>query len=332
MKNEKPDRKALEALISHDPSAAYVFARDILGAKGKELETIRAASLRAPLMLELIADLERWPGIPLASHKSAEQCFHKLSLATELGLAKSDPGAGDLASKVMASVSDEGPFALPMKIGAGHGGSGESLPAWALCDAPVTLRAIVRMGYGKDARVVKAIDHLASLAFARGWPCAASATLGGWRGPGRKDDPCPYATLVMLELLLDATDDDGRRMSRFEPLVASAATSLLDLWKRSRDAHPYIFYMGNNFRKLKAPLLWYDLLHVLDALSRIEAIRKDKSLAQMVDVLEGQDEKGLFVPGSVYARWKGYDFGQKKAPSAYLSVVAWRILQRLGRL
>ena len=28
-----------------------------------------------------------------------------------------------------------------------------------------------------------------------------------------------------------------------------------------------MFFMGTDFRKLKVPLVWYDLLHVLDVLS-----------------------------------------------------------------
>ena len=41
----------------------------------------------------------------------------------------------------------------------------------------------------------------------------------------------------------------------------AGAEALLQLWETSQDQHPYQFYMGTDFCKLKAPLVWYDLLH-----------------------------------------------------------------------
>jgi hypothetical protein len=183
------------------------------------------------------------------------------------------------------------------------------------------------MGYAEDPAVRKASDHLVGLRIERGWPCAVSKSLGGFRGPGRKADPCPYATLVMLELLLELPKYRGG------PELRSAADCLLGLWERSREEHPYIFYMGNDFRKLKAPMLWYDLLHVLDALSRVAAIRKDKRLGEMLDLLESKaGPELLFTPESVYQAWKGRDFGQKKLPSPYITALALGILARTGRI
>jgi hypothetical protein len=47
-----------------------------------------------------------------------------------------------------------------------------------------------------DARAGKALRHLLSLVRENGWPCAVSASLGNFRGPGRRGDPCPYATFL----------------------------------------------------------------------------------------------------------------------------------------
>ena len=37
----------------------------------------------------------------------------------------------------------------------------------------------------------------------------------------------------------------------------------------------YLFGMGTDFRKLKAPLVWLDILHVLDVLSRFKVVHND---------------------------------------------------------
>ena len=47
----------------------------------------------------------------------------------------------------------------------------------------------------------------------------------------------------------------------------------MDLWQNSREKHPYQFYMGTDFRKVKAPLVWYDILHVADVLCRFKNVR-----------------------------------------------------------
>ena len=52
--------------------------------------------------------------------------------------------------------------------------------------------------------------------------------------------------------------------------VRAGIECLLSLWENSREAHPYMFFMGTDFRKLKVPYIWYDLLHVADVLSTYE--------------------------------------------------------------
>jgi hypothetical protein len=329
---------AVASLLGRDACTDYLVKRDLLKEKGKALEAYRQASLASPLMKGLVAELGAWPGKLLSSHKSPDQCFHLLALAAELGLRRGDPGADGIAAAVMSTPSEEGPFGLPSRLSPAYGGTGESIVGWALCDAPVTLRSLLRMGYGGEAGMARAIAHLVGLAFgeaapSRGWPCVTSASLGGWRGPGKKADPCPYGTLVMVELLAEEAELGLPAAPAHKAALLDGSACLLGLWEKSATEHPFIFYMGSDFRKLKAPLLWYDLLHVLDALTRIPELAEDPRLAEMLDILEGKaGPDGLFTPESVYQRWKAEDFGQKKAASGLVSAFALRAMKRGGRL
>jgi hypothetical protein len=325
-------RETLDRLLAAEPWTAYAAASRLGfppadAGRSSRLEALRTASVASPLVRGLAVELGAWPGKAISSHKSAEQLFHKLSLAAELGLRRGDPGADAAAARAMKRRSAEGPFGLQMNISPAHGGSGENLWAWALCDVPVTIRALARMGWASEPALLESADYLAGLERPEGgWPCAVSKSLGSFRGPGKKGDPCPYATLVMLELLLDLPGRSG------SPAVRRAADCLLGLWERSREDHPYIFYMGTDFRKLKAPLIWYDLLHVLEALSKVRGIEKDERLAEMLDLLEAKAGPDLlFTPESAYQAYKAFDFGQKKEPSLYLSALALGILARAGR-
>lgn len=91
-----------------------------------------------------------------------------------------------------------------------------------------------------------------------------------------------------------------------------------------------MFYMGTDFRKLKAPLLWYDIVHVTDVLSQFEWLRSDPRLIEMIDIIKFKEgENGCFTPESEYKACKGWDFGQKKIPSQWLTFIILRIFKRM---
>jgi hypothetical protein len=93
-----------------------------------------------------------------------------------------------------------------------------------------------------------------------------------------------------------------------------------------------MFFMGTDFRKLKAPFVWYDLLHVLDVLSQFPWLATDPRLLDMADTLRQKaDADGRFTPESVWTPWSEWEFGQKKVPSRWVTMLAWRILTRIGR-
>ena len=170
-----------------------------------------------------------------------------------------------------------------------------------------------------------ATEHLVGLVRDNGWPCAVSKELGKFRGPGRKDDPCPFANLAMLKAL------SAIPQQRDTPPCHTGAETLLSLWEESTAQHPFMFFMGTDFRKLKVPFVWYDLLHVLEVLSSFPWLKEDRRLLDMAAQLSSKaDDRGRFTLESIWTAWKEWEFGQKKEPSRWLTLLAWRILGRLG--
>jgi len=284
----------------------------------------RQAMLAHPQVQALLSELAQWPGQVLNSHKSASQPFHKLTFIADLSLRAADPGMDVIIERVREHQSSQGPFQLPMNISPSYGGTGQDQWAWALCDAPVILYALLKFGLGQDPRLQQALHYLAGLVRDNGWPCAVSPELGKFRGPGRKDDPCPYANLVMLKALAQTPQ------WRDSPASRTGAETLLTLWAQSREQHPYMFYMGSDFRKLKAPLIWYDILHVLEVLTQFPWLRDDARLHEMANVVRGKaDEQNRFTPESIWKAWEEWDFGQKRTPSRWLTLLTRRMLRRL---
>ena len=317
----------LDWLLSGEPWVAYRTRLDLLGQSESDpsVQASRDATLSHPLVQGLIAEVAAWPGPRLTSHKSAGHPLHKLAFLADLGLRANDPSMPPVITAVLAHASPDGPFQVLMNISPAYGGRGQDELAWALCDAPTIACSLVRFGLGAHPAVQRAAAHLAALGRANGWPCAVSPTLGKWRGPGKKDDPCPYANLLMLKLLSTLPEYAN------SPVVRSGAETALSLWTDSQDRHPYMFYMGTDFRKLKAPLVWYDILHLCDVLTRFEWLRTDPRLLEMAAVIRSKaDSAGRFTPESIYKAWDTWGFGQKKVPSRWLTLLAWRVLTRLS--
>ena len=322
------NNKTIDWLLQGEPWVAYRTRVDLL--EGPETDprviSARKAMLVDPKIQALLAELEDWPGAVLSSHKSASQPFHKLEFIADLGLSISDAPVRKIANKVMRHQSKQGPFQIPTNVPIHYGGSGRDEWAWALCDAPVLLSSLIQMGLKEDPRVQTAIESLNGLVRENGWPCAVSPELGTFRGPGRKEDPCPYATLVMLKVLAHVPQLRESASARV------GVETLLSLWDESKEKHPYMFFMGTDFRKLKAPLFWYDILHILDVLSHFEWVGSDKRFRQMLKTVEAKtDSDGQYIPESVWTAWKDWDFGQKKIPSRGLTFFVQRILKRVDK-
>ena len=315
-----------ELARSAEPWTSYNALRHLSGMPedDPEVKEARRMMLSHPSVTGLIEGLRLWPGKVVSSHKSAWQPYHRLAFAADIGLASNDEGMQEVTDLVMGSFSEEGLPELPMPVGTGFSAGVSEKMAWAACDAPTTLYALSSIGLSNDPNVKKGLDFLLSLARPSGWGCIVSPKLGGFRGPGKKADPCPYVNLIMLKLIsAHAGIIDG-------PEAKSGVECLLRLWERSLDEHPYIFWMGKDFRKLKAPFVWYDILHVAEVLCRFPDAIGDPRFLDMLAVVNGKaDSGGMFTAESAWQPWKGWDFGQTKLPSSWISLRVRMINRRV---
>jgi hypothetical protein len=91
--------------------------------------------------------------------------------------------------------------------------------------------------------------------------------------------------------------------------------------------------MGTDFKKLKAPFIWFDILHVTDVLTRFDFLGGDPRLEEMVQIIESKrDENGLYKAESIYRSWKEWDFGQKRSPSPWITFKAYSIIDRWNKI
>jgi len=317
----------LEWLLKGDPFFEYRTRVNLLGQLENEPNVILAKNkmIEDHRIKLILHELKDWQKTVLSNHKNASHPLHKLTFIADIGLKKEDPDINTIIDKIFDHKSDEGPFQVPVNVPKHFGGSGNTEWAWSLCDAPIIVYSLAKLGLVKDEQVQKAVRCLASLVHENGWHCGVSKELGKFRGPGRKNDPCPYANLATLKMLSQFDEWKNSKEARV------GVETLLSLWQKSLEFHPYLFYMGTDFRKTKAPLVWYDILHVLDVLSRFNWLKDDPRLTEMSTLLKSKaDSEGKYTSESEWQAWKGWDFGQKKQPSRWLTFLVLRVLERIN--
>ncbi len=344
-------------LESDEPWTRYCTLVDLLDRPedDPEVQTARAEMLAHPQVQALITEAATWPGYPLKRHNDAKHPIYKFSTLADFGVRADDPGpvlseaegvVEGMATgieAVLAHQSPEGAFQSLMNIPRRFGGTGEDTWAWMLCDAPTLLyallamgpstlrrgsgQALLRAGLDDDERVQRAVEHLVSLVDDNGWRCVVAPELGKFRGPGRKGDPCPIVNVFALKALAQAPE------LLDSPATRTGAEMLLWHWEHQTERKIYMFGIGTDFRKLKYPFVWYDILHVVDVLSRFPFVHADTRFQEMVETTTAQaDENGRYTANSMYRAWKGWSFADKKNPSPWLTFLVLRVQKRIGQV
>lgn len=302
----------------------YAIHLNILHESKEDLLELKYRVLKNEKIKTFLHDITNYHNTLVSNHKNPELPIYKLIFLLDIGLDCSVPEIRIAVSEIMMHKDNNGVYQSLTNIPKHFGGSGEDTFGWCLCDAPLLLHVLLKAGIDYEIHIKKGVDFLSSLFSDNGFPCVVSSEHGKFRGPGRKDDCCPYATLIMLDLLMDVPE------TKYKDAINKLANVLLTLWENSQNSHPYMFYMGTDFRKLKAPSIWYDIVSVVNVLNKCETIRNDKRYIEMLSIIQSKQAKdGFFTPESIYQKLKGWEFGQKKIPSPYLSYLC---LKPLGQI
>lgn len=302
----------------------YRCLKDLGGATDDDAEVVAAyrAVLADPAVVSLIREVNDWEKqYPITRHNDSAHPLHKLVFLAGLGVKRAE--LEPAVTAILAHQSPEGPFQVKISIPRAFGGDETPKWDWVATDAPLVLCALVRLGV-HDERIMRGVAHLVSRIAEPGFPCFASASMGRFRGPGRREDPCPYANLIILRMMAQVPQ------LRESPEAHRAVEMLLNHWEMRGKKKYYLFGIGTDFAKLKAPRIWYDLLHWVDTLTRFPCARRDPRLLEATDLLASKaDDQGRFTPESIWTKWKGWEFCQKKEPSRWLTFLAHRIFRRM---
>ena len=254
------------------------------------MQTTRSEMLAHPQVQGLISEAVTWPGYPLKRHNDAKHPLYRFSTVAYFGVRPSDPGMEAGIDSVLAHQSPQGVFQTQIRLYKRFGGLDGEQWTWMACDTLTLLYVLLSMGVGQDLRVKHAVNHLVSLLDDNGWRCSAAPELGKFKGPGRRDDPCPIANVYALKALSKVPELSDT------PVARTGAEMLLGHWEHQSKRKIYLFGIGTDFRKLKYPFVWYNILHVVDVLSCFPFAHNDPRFLEMVQTITAQaDGEGRYT-------------------------------------
>ncbi len=192
------------------------------------------------------------------------------------------------------------------------------------CHTAILTEALAKLGFLKDSRLQAAYDYLVDRQrLDGGFWCKNTGQIGG---PREKEPSCAMSTMFVLGAFAQ-----NLRLRKSE-VAMSGVDFLFDCW-RNRGRIKYAGHdsqIGVGWEKLKYPFTEYRILKFLDVLSRFEFASERLRDSEMVDILlSKRNEEGRFRPESIHLVWSDFDFGKKKEPSRWVTLITLRILKRL---
>jgi hypothetical protein len=271
-----------------------------------------------PFIGETIRGLADWREDTLTRHDKPGHFLHRLAMLADLGVTARTDGAGPLVKQLLTNIRSDGSFPIRIMLPTVFGGSGEAEENWLICDFPLVVYTLLQMT-GLTAELQRSLELLASLAGHEHYTCGGS--IPRFKGPGLRGEVCPYANLLAARAFAAHPDYAG------SPPALLAARTVLNQWDTRRERKPFLFAMGTDFLKLKFPLVWYNVLHVLVGLSGVTGIPQDPRYRQMLGHLRAKlDAEGRVKPESIYMIYKGQEWSRKKEPSRLLTVMVHQLL------
>ena len=316
-------------LGSDEPWTRYRMLVDLLDQPENEPEVrhARLAMLSHPQVIELISHAHRRLDLPIKRHNDASHPIYSIAALADFGFRLGDPGIDRIVTSITSHQSADGGYQSTILIPKHFGGSGEPQLSWVLCDSPTLLYSLLSFSWPDYSAVKTGLSQLTGIVQENGWRCSASPELGKFRGPGRREDPCPIANVYALKALALVPEYSDSAAARI------GAETILYHWEIQKERKFYLFGIGTDFRKIKYPFVWYDILNVVDVLSRYPFLYQDARFLDMVNTLVHLSDDGeLFKAASMYRAWKGWSFANKRTPSPWLTFLVHIIQKRVNLL
>jgi len=326
-------------LASAEPYAVWVARTRVLRepVDSPASLAVRRAVIANDAVRALAEELPEWGGTEdVSGHHSPAYLPNRLNLLADMGVRRSDFAVVD--SRLAQLLEHQDSAGRFLSLGKAPG---RPKPEWGslLCDTNVITDVLLRFGYADDPRVARAFDRITADAAktpqGRAWQCVPD-TVSTWRGPGRKADVCPQVTLEGLRAFSRLPAD------KRPAWLMEAARTPLEVWRRRTEERPYMFGHGYQFKSIKWPNFWYDVLWVLETVGRYPALWRGadarpedrRAIAEMAACLIAYnfDSDARVTPRRTYKGFERFSFGGKRDASPFATAICYATLMRFPDL
>jgi hypothetical protein len=335
-----------------NPSVRYFTLIDILG-KCEDDPQVVAAKQAIPTSKVVKRILSKqdpegyWEEPANPYHPKYKSSYWQIMTLGELGMDRSDERVRNACEYVFQFQLDEGGFSSytperALKEYEWLREKGKKLPSpkeWVSaivfehqysCLTGNMAVALIRIGYANDSRVRRALEWLVEIQNKDGgWLCPY------WRAHVKDTHGCFYGTICPMEAFSEVPRKNLTK--GMERAVERGAEFLLMHRLFKADHHDYRV-IKQSWLKLGFPWFYgYNILRGLDVLTKLghklhlHPLLSDERLSDAVEVLLQKRQKdGTWILESTPARRMQANIEPKGKPSKWITVIALRVLKRLG--
>jgi hypothetical protein len=332
-------------LEEENPSVRYFTLRDILGKneKDSEVATAKRAIADSGAVKKIFQKQMRdgyWGNSASPYLPKYKSSYWQIMVLGQLGMDRTDPRVNNACEYAFQLQLQEGGFSsFTLERGLEEYEvqvrRGKKLPPpkefassfvhehQYSCLTGNMAAALLRMGFGEDCRVKKALDWLVEIQNRDGgWLCPY------WRAHVRDVHGCFYGTICPLEAFSEVKKE--QLTNAMKRTVERGAEFLLMHRLFKADHHDFKI-INQSWLRPSFPFFYgYNILRGLDVLTRLGYV-KDERLDDALKILlqkRGKDGKWVlesFPVGRMHA-----DLEAKGRPSKWITLLALRVLKRLG--
>ncbi len=296
-----------------EPWVVFNTRTQLLGEAWEQpsVQEVYGALVNHPQVGQLLEGMSAWPQPePMKKAYDPKDALWKVQTLADFGLRRETPAIAALAGRILRAQAEEGGF---LQGGFDHTHSWDKRPY--ACLTHVLTYSVTAFGYLDAAETQAAYAYLQR----------TQRLDGGWHpnrellpGQARQAEAsCPFGTLNTLRAVAVHPT-----LCRSE-VARRGVEYLLTLWTRRGEPYrPVGFGIGTDFHKVQYPFVQYQLLKTVDTLRRFPFARSDPRLQEMTHVLlNKRGEDGFWKAEGVNKPWAAFDFGQKKEPSAWITLL-----------
>lgn len=332
-------------LEPENPSVRYFALRDLLDYPEDVPEVVEAReAVRRWEKVSRIFSKQR----PEGYWESAEQPYHpkyrstywQIMILGLMGLDKGDERVRRACEYVFGYQHEKGGFSSQTSEGALKEyellkAKGKNLPdprEWASskvfehqysCLTGNMAVALIRLGYGDDPRVKKALGWLVEVQNRDGgWLCPY------WKAHIRDKHSCFMGTITPLDAFSELPEE--QRTPEMEAVVEQGAEFLL-MHRLFKADHHNFQVINESWLKLGFPQFFYDILRGLQVVTKL-GYAEDKRINDALELLlQKQNPEGKWILESTPSGRMQTDLEKKGKPSKWITLNALRVIKTVQR-